>query len=130
MNRLLITAACTLAFAAGSSFANDNDHAKDRAAKATTSAEATGDSVGDKMKRGAHRMGDKMRHMGRKAEDKVGKAKSDDDRKTAQEAGADARAMGASGSSSMGGGDRARQERMDQAYNDYKSKSGSSSTSR
>lgn len=122
MNRLLITLACSLAFAAGNSLAQD--HAtKDHGTKATRSADASGDSVGDKVKRGAHRMGDRMRHMGRKAEDKVGKARSDHDRKTAQEAGTDTSAMGAS----AGSGDRARQERMDQAYNDYKAKSGSPS---
>lgn len=123
MNRLLITLACSLAFAAGNGLAQDHT-TKDHATRATGSAQASGESVGDRMKRGAHKVGEKMRHLGHKAQDKVGKARPDQDRRTAQEAGADTRAMGAPGSSGSMSGDRARQERMDQAYNDYKSKSG------
>lgn len=118
MKRTLIAiACCTFAIAGGNALAQDRS-------TSTSSHESSGESLGQKTKDAAHRAGEKTRHMLHRSEDKMGKARSDHDRKTAQEAGDDTRAMGASSMTD----DSGRQRRMDEAYNDYKS--GHASTTR
>lgn len=108
---LLAIACCTFAVAGGNALAQDHS------TSTTSSAhDSSGESLGQKTRDAAHHVGDKARHLFHRGEDKMGKAKSDHDRRTAQEAGDDTRAMGASGAM-----DDDRQKRMDQAYNDYKS---------
>lgn len=120
MKRTLIAVACcTFAIAGGNALAQDHS------TSTTSSAhESSGESLGQKTRDAAHRVGEKTRHLFHRSEDKMGKAKSDHDRKTAQEAGDDTRAMGASSMND----DSGRQRRMDEAYNDYKS--GHASTTR
>lgn len=117
MKHTLIALACTLAIAGGNALAQDRS-------TSSTAHESSGESVGQKAKDAAHRVGEKTRNMYHKAENKMGRAKSDHEARTAQttqEAGADTRAMGASSSSA----ESERQKRMDQAYDDYKSRQGS-----
>lgn len=116
MKHTLIALACTLAIAGGNALAQDRS-------TSSTAHESSGESVGQKAKGAAHRVGEKTRNLFHKAENKMGRAKSDHEAKTAQEAGADTRAMGASSSSA----ESERQRRMDQAYDDYKSRQGSAS---
>lgn len=117
MKHTLIALACTLAFAGGHALAQDRSTPSKPAHEST--AASTAESAGHKARNAAHRAGQKARHMGHRMEDKMGKAGAHHEARRAQEAGDDARAMGAAGSSMSA--DSERRKRMDQAYEDYKS---------
>ena len=111
----VIALACGSAMAAGSkagAAGADLSHGNAVSTEHTTSSGQPREGMVNKMKRGMHRMGEATRNamhrMGRK-----------DAGRTEQAAGSDTRSMGAAGS---GPQDSARRSRMDQAYEDWKSK--------
>lgn len=113
MKRTLIALTCSLAFAGASALAQDTGSQH-------STSQSSGPSLTDKAKSAMHRLGDATRNMFHKAGDKTEQAKSDHDTKS----------MGAS-RGDVSDSDSGRQKRMDQAYDDYqsKSKTGHSSTS-
>jgi rhamnose utilization protein RhaD (predicted bifunctional aldolase and dehydrogenase) len=119
----LLTAAalaCGSAFAAGQYGSGSADSATQRSQSTAVSSDsasksAKGDGVVAKTKRALHRMGDKMRSVGRKS--------TDNDEINQAAARHDTRSMGAAGSETP---DSARQRRMDDAYANWKSKQKSS----
>jgi hypothetical protein len=96
-----------LAVACGSVYANTGTHDKSAMNDKSTTAAAPEhkEGLGTKTKRAFHRMGDKLRSMTHRD---TQTARSDD-----------TRTMGAAGSGTQ---DSARQKRMDDAYNNWKSK--------
>jgi hypothetical protein len=107
----LVTA---VALASGAALAaqssTDSGAATTRSSTATEQTQPKGGGIIEKTKRALHRMGDKMRSVGRKASDRDKDAQAKDN---------DTRNMGAAGSDTQ---DSARQRRMDDAYANWQSK--------
>ena len=108
-----IVAAAALALG-GTAIAGDNagkSHDATHAGRGAHAQAPKGEGLGDKIRRGMHRMGEKTRHaLHRKDADRTGA--------NAYRGPDDTRAMGASGSQAPRNddGDRARRQRMDDAY--------------
>jgi len=136
MQRTFIALACTLALAGGTAFAQQD---KPGQTPSATDSQTSGDSITERAKETAKKVGEKSKDAAVKAqhktaetaskakdktEEKAHEAKADSDQKAAQaRSGQDTQSMGASGSSS----EDERQKRMDQAYRDSQ-KSGQSSS--
>ncbi|MGZ5269474.1 MAG: hypothetical protein ACXWC6_02555 [Ramlibacter sp.] len=119
MKRTLIALTCSLAFAGASALAQQD---KGTSPSQQGTSQPSGGSLTEKAKSAMHRIGDATRNMFHKAGDKTEQAKSDHDTKS----------MGASRGSDTStavDADSGRQKRMDQAYDDYQSKSKSGHSS-
>ncbi|NPC58604.1 hypothetical protein [Caenimonas soli] len=105
----VVALACGVAFSAQAA-TSSADSSKRGAVVAENRSQAKGEGLGAKTKRAFHRMGDQMRSAGHKVSKATGTDKS---------ATNDTRSMGAPGATQQ---DQARQVRMDEAYNNWKSR--------
>ena len=122
----IATLATALALACGSTFAMGNSASGDRHAAAdqnySASAQPQHEGPIARTKRALHRMADKMRHVGGNARRSTQRgdneyAKNNNDKNAMDRNGT--RNMGAAGSDMQ---DSARQQRMDEAYADWRAK--------
>lgn len=106
----VVALACGAAFSAHAAGSSADSSNKRGAVAAEKQIEAKGEGLGAKTKRAFGRMGDKMRATG----NRIAKAT-----RTDKPAGDDTRSMGAPGADQQ---DQGRRARMDEAYDNWKSK--------
>ena len=105
----VVALTCGTAFAAQDySAERDANSARPAAVSKDSHSKSAGGGIVDKTKRAFHRMGDKMRSMGKRS-----------DKSTDQAARDDTRSMGAAGTDTQ---DSSRKRRMDDAYANWQSK--------
>ena len=106
----VVALTCGTAFAAQDYSAERDANNANRSAAMSkdTHSKSAGGGIIDKTKRALHRMGDKMRSVGKRGDNSTEQARRDD-----------TRSMGAAGSDTQ---DSARKRRMDDAYANWQSK--------
>jgi hypothetical protein len=115
--------ACSTAFAAQNTTSSERaaaTKAQQRAAASNKTTRVKGDSVGAKMKRGLSRVGDKIRNTGNRVARATGTDRpGPNTASTANNSSAENRAVSPARSDAQ---DVSRRDRMDEAYDNYRSK--------